>query len=112
MREIYMATTDYRPEGRILAHNQAGEARWVLVHQLWFEIDAVPEGRNRWQASGIRRYRLSDGGEVVALDAKRLVVSATGEQLQRSDVHSASSTSSHCPTPMRWPPTNGHSTSA
>lgn len=94
-----------------MAHNQAGEPRWVLVHQLWFEIDAVPAGRNRWQASGIRRYRLADGAEVVALDAVRLVVSATGEQLQRSDIHSASSSTTVCPTPVRWPPPNGQSAS-
>lgn len=107
-----MAATDYRPAGRFMARNHAGEARWVLVHQLWFEIDAVPAGRNRWQASGIRRLRLADGGEVLALDAKRLVGSATGEQLQRSDVHGASSISSQCPTPTMWPPPSGHTTSA
>lgn len=103
-REAGVAANDYRPEGRFAVHGASGGIHWVIVHQLWFEIDAVPEGRDRWQASGIRRYRLADGRELVALDASRFVVDATGEQLQRSDVHAASS---HSPLPLpsvSWPP--------
>lgn len=101
-----MAANDYRAEGRFTAHSKSGETHWVMVHQLWFEIDTVPEGRNRWQASGIRRYRLADGRELVALDARRFVIAATGEPLERSDVHSTSSASSQQLTQVTWSSSN------
>lgn len=99
-----MAAIEYRPEGRFTVHGKSGETHWVLVHQLWFEIDAVPQGRDRWQASGIRRYRLADGRELVALDSVRFVLTATGEQLQRSDVLPATSHSPMRVPSVSWPP--------
>lgn len=98
-----MAAQDFRPEGRFPAHGKTGEHFWVLVHQLWFEIDAVPEGRDRWQASGIRRYRLADGRELVALDPSRFVISSTGEELRRSNVVAAISTWPQVRAQSTWP---------
>ena len=80
-----MAAEEYRLAGRFPAQTQTGDSYWVLVHQLWFEIDSIPDGWNRWQASGLFCYRLNDGRRVQAIDRFRFVIEGTQEELRRSD---------------------------
>ena len=74
---------EYRQAGRFAVKNSLGAELAVLVFEHWFENEGVRAGADRWQVSGIRRFRLVDGRSLKALSAFRFVIEDGGEELQR-----------------------------
>ncbi len=83
-----MPAEEYRFSTRFPVHSMDGESFWVIVEQLWFSIDGLAPHRDRWQASGLLRYRLRDGRALRPLTPTRFIVEACGTELRRSDAPS------------------------
>lgn len=83
-----MPAEEYRFSTRFPVHSFDGESFWVIVEQLWFSIDGLPPDRDRWQASGLLRYRLRDGRPLRPMSSTRFIVEDSGMELRRSDAPS------------------------